>query len=755
MKTRLGKPRRWSYLFLLVVAVTGAAIVFQQGRSGTRGRAERAGREGAAAAATDDRGEPNRNRLANEKSPYLLQHANNPVDWFPWGEEAFARARAEDKPIFLSIGYSTCHWCHVMERESFENHEIAAILNQHFVSIKIDREERPDIDDIYMKFVTASTGHGGWPMSVWLTPSLEPFFGGTYFPPDQFGQLLQRVAGAWQNDRARVLQTGVSALNFLRQELRATNAPGGGALDESVITKGVREIDGRFDGVNGGFSEAPKFPVPLLYGLLFRQYARMGEALPRDHALFTLRKMAAGGIHDVVGGGFHRYSTDDRWHVPHFEKMLYDQSQLAITYTEAYQITRESDFEDIARGILEYVRRDMTGDRGQFFSAEDADSRVPGRSEHREGAFYVWTRSEIDSIVGGSDAGIFAYHYGVEKEGNVEHDPFGEFGGKNVLIVSHTIDETAQRFGKPTAEVVGILANGRDRLFRARQDRPRPHLDDKTLTSWNALMISAFARAAQVFDSPEYLARASAAAAFIRAELYDAGSRTLLRRYRDGEAAISGQADDYAFLVQALLDLYEASFDIAYFDWAVTLQDQMDLRFWDQSNGGYYATDGKDPSVLVRSKAVFDSVEPSANSVALLNLSRLAQMTDGAGYRDRAGRIVQAFAAGVARSPAAAAQFLVGLGFYLEKPVQIVIAGSRGADDTRAMLRVVHGRFVPNRILLLADGGSGQRRLSERLEFIRDVAMLDGRATAYVCENYVCLRPTSAPDEVARLLDGR
>jgi len=623
------------------------------------------------------------------------------------------------------------------------------------VSIKVDREERPDIDDVYMKFVTASTGHGGWPMSVWLTPSLEPFFGGTYFPPDQFEQLLHRTADAWRNDRARVTQTSASAANFLRQQSRGQVAGNGGALDESVLDRGFREIDGRFDALNGGFSDSPKFPVPVLYGFLFRQYARAGEASARDHALFTLHKMAGGGIYDVVGGGFHRYSTDARWHVPHFEKMLYDQAQLAVAFTEAYQITRDPEFAKVSHGILEYVLRDMTGDRGQFFSAEDADSPVPESPGHRDGAFYVWTGSEIDLVVGKNDGGLFSYYYGVEENGNVQHDPFGEFVSKNVLIVSHTVDETAQKFGKSPAEVKRILASSRDRLFQARQERPRPYLDDKTLTSWNALMISALARAAQAFDSQRFLKCAQDATAFIRTELYDAKGRTLLRRYRDGESAISGQADDYAFLIQALLDLYEASFDIDYFDWAVTLQRELDLRFWDEANGGYYATDGEDPSVLVRSKNVFDSVEPSANSVALLNLSRLAEMTDGKEYRERAGRLVSTFASDVRSSPAAAAQFLVGLGFYLESPAQIVIAGDAEADDTRAMLRTVHAVFIPNKILLLADQGRGQKRLAGHLEFIQGVTMLDHRATAYVCENYVCQRPTNSAAEVAQLLSGR
>ncbi len=692
------------------------------------------------------------NRLIESKSPYLLQHAHNPVDWYPWGEEAFAKARKENKPIFLSVGYSTCHWCHVMEHESFENPQVARILNDNFVCIKVDREERPDVDRVYMTFVQATTGGGGWPMSVWLTPDLKPFFGGTYYPPAQFTTLLEKIAASWQTDRDKVTASGDSITRQLRQ-FTETTRQASVELEKSLLDKTYDQIKSSYEPRYGGFGDAPKFPRPVALNFMLRYHARTGTKDALDMSLFTLRKMAEGGIHDHIGGGFHRYSTDTRWHVPHFEKMLYDQAQLACSYLDAYQVTHDKLYADVARDILAYVQRDMTGDQGQFFSAEDADSPLPENpSAHAEGAFYVWEEKEIVGALGKESAEIFNHSYGVEKGGNVDNDPRGEFPKKNVLIVSHTVEETAKQFGKSPEEIGKILADARQKLFAIRAKRPRPHLDDKTITAWNGLMISAFARAYQVLDDPQYLTAATKARQFVKAKLYDEKTGKLLRRYRAGEAAIDGFADDYAFLIQGLLDLYEAGFDINDLAWAFDLQKKQNELFWDASGSGFFSTTGNDPSVLLRMKEDYDGAEPSPNSIAALNLLRLSQMLDDKTFRDMAEKTLTALAARLQQAPSAMPQMMVALDFSLSKPKQIVIAGKPNAADTRAMLRVVHGKFIPAKILLLADGAGGQAFLGKRLEFIQDVKPLDGKATAYVCENYVCHTPTPDLGKLASLL---
>ncbi len=682
------------------------------------------------------------NRLINSKSPYLLQHAHNPVDWYPWGEEAFAKARKENKPIFLSVGYSTCHWCHVMEHESFENPQVATILNDNFVCIKVDREERPDVDNVYMTFVQATTGIGGWPMSVFLTPDLKPFFGGTYFPPEQFTNLLGKIAAAWHTDHDKIMASGDSITQRLRQFTEASRSANA-ELGKSLLDKTYGQIKSSYEPSYGGFGGTPNFPQPAMLNFLLRYYARTGTKDALDMSLFTLHKMADGGMHDQIGGGFHRYSTDTRWHVPHFEKMLYDQAQLACSYLDAYQITHDKFYADTARDIIAYVQRNMTGDQGQFFSAEDADSPLPGNpSAQAEGAFYVWEQKEITDRLGNKAAEIFDYFYGVEKGGNVDNDPRGEFSNQNVLIVSHTVEEAAKKFDKSSDAIRKILADARQKLFALRAKRPRPHLDDKTITAWNGLMISAFARAYQVLDDPQYLAAATKSAQFIKAKLYDAKTGKLVRRYRAGEATIDGFADDYAFLIQGLLDLYESSFDINDLAWAFDLQNKQNELFWDQDHAGYFSTTGQDPNILLRMKEDYDGAEPSPNSVAALNLLRLSQMLDEKSFREMAEQTLTAFGGRLQQAPDAMPQMMVALDFSLTKPKQIVIAGQPDAADTRAMLRVIHEHFIPNKIILLADGSDGQAFLGKHLEFIQDVKPINGKATAYVCQDYVCHAPT-------------
>jgi uncharacterized protein len=705
------------------------------------------------------------NRLAQEKSPYLLQHAHNPVDWYPWGEDAFAKARRENRPIFLSVGYSTCHWCHVMAHESFESEEVAAIMNREFVNIKVDREERPDVDRVYMTFVQATTGSGGWPMSVWLTPDLKPFVGGTYFPPEErygqpaFKKVLERIAIAWKEDHDKIVEQGSKIVEALRESQSA--APGEGKIDGSIADAAYRQIDRSYDPKEGGFGTAPKFPRPVTLNFLTRFYARDPKSDSGKHALdmalFTLRKMAAGGMHDHIGGGFHRYSVDRYWHVPHFEKMLYDQAQLAVAYLDAFQITKDKQYESVARDILDYVARDMTSKEGGFFSAEDADSPLVGidAPSHKtaEGAFYVWTKKEIDDALGDSTE-VFDFHYGVQAHGNAPEgsDPHDEFRGKNILIERHTIADTARHFKKSEGEIGKVLTQSREKLFAIRAQRPRPHLDDKIISAWNGLMISAYARAAQVIDEPRYLEIATRSANFVRTKLYDPSGKILYRSYREGRSNIEGFADDYAMVIQGLLDLYEASFDVECLKFAVQLQEIQDRLFFDEKNGGYFSNSGRDKSVFVRMKDDNDGAEPAASSIAALNLLRLSQIYDDRKIAERAKKTIDAFATILLQFPSGMPQMLVAVENSLGKPRQIVIAGKKNSPETKALLKEVHRHFLPNTIVILADANAGQKYLGERNEAVRAMSLVEGKTAAYVCENFTCKAPVTDVKGLSDLL---
>ncbi len=708
------------------------------------------------------------NRLAKEKSPYLLQHQHNPVDWMPWGAEAFGRAKMEGKPIFLSIGYSTCHWCHVMAHESFEDGATAQYMNEHFVCIKVDREERPDVDKVYMTFVQATTGSGGWPMSVWLTPDLKPFLGGTYFPPQErggrpsFRTILARIADGWKNDRDGIVKHGNEVARQLN-EAAASEASRAEKPGRASLYGGLGQLVKRFDDQHGGFGSSPKFPQPSIINFLLRMSVRRGlGATPeseqtdreraRKMALFTLEKMAAGGMHDHVGGGFHRYSVDTYWHIPHFEKMLYDQAQLARAYADAFQLTRDARWEKIARDTLDYVLRDMTDKDGGFYSAEDADSLLAhGKPEHGEGAFYVWAKSEIEQLLG-EDAALFIRFHGVEADGNapVGSDPMGEFHGKNTLIQRLTVSEAAKQFNKTEAEIETSLAKSRGKLFTERAKRPKPHLDDKIIVAWNGLMISALSRAAQAFDDPRYLAAAQNSARFIRANLWRDGA--LIRSFRQGPSNIAAFADDYAALIAGLLDLHETDFDTAWLQWATELQAKMDERFLDKKHGGYFQTALEAADILFRTKEDYDGAEPAPGSLAAANLLRLAQFTDSKELRERAEKTISSAADQLDRLPSAMTQMLCAVDASLAKPRQIVIAGKPGADDTLALLREVHAVFSPNQIVLLADGAANQQWLGGRLGFLRDVAPVEGKAAAYLCENFTCQEPVTDPAKLRELL---
>jgi uncharacterized protein YyaL (SSP411 family) len=698
------------------------------------------------------------NHLITEKSPYLQQHAHNPVDWYPWGQEAFDKARSEDRPIFLSIGYSTCHWCHVMERESFESGEVAEVLNRDFVSIKVDREERPDVDRIYMTFVQATTGSGGWPMSVFLTPDLKPFFGGTYFPPDNrygrpgFKSLLEHVARAWRADRAKI---DASSTGIVDQLLRAAGDGGqqAGVLDKAILDSAYHFFRRTFDQTHGGFGEAPKFPRPSTLNFLLRYYDSTKNPESLEMTLKTLRAMADGGMNDQIGGGFHRYSVDERWFVPHFEKMLYDQAQLAISYLEAFQITHDPIYAGVSRSIFEYVLRDLTAPEGGFYSAEDADSVIdPAEPKVKgEGAFYVWSQPEIQEILG-KLAPIFLYRYGVEHDGNVRNDPHGEFTGKNILYARHSVAETAQNFGVEEDAARTGLATAIDLLMAARVKRIRPHLDDKVLTSWNALMISAFAKGAQVLDEPRYLAAAQRSAGFILAKLRDRAQTTLLRRYREGDAAVPGFLDDYAFFVAALLDLYEADFNPQHLETAIGLTDQMRDLFEDTAGGGFFTTAEGDDSLLLRMKDDYDGAEPSGNAIALIDLLRLAQITNRADYHSAAESTLRALSRRILTQPPAVPQMLVALAYSLASKRQVVLAGDSGASLTKTLLRRLHDHFLPNSITLLIYSEDTRSKLASLIPVIGSMREVDGQPTAYVCRNYVCQLPTNEVSKFVELL---
>jgi uncharacterized protein YyaL (SSP411 family) len=683
------------------------------------------------------------NALIDEKSPYLRQHAHNPVHWLPWGETAFQKARQEDKPIFLSIGYSTCHWCHVMAHESFEDPAVAEVLNRDFVPVKLDREERPDVDRIYMLFVQASTGSGGWPMSVWLTPDLKPFFGGTYFPPTSrfgrpgFRELLEHLGSAWKTERERVLSSSENVVDQLRSITQSANA--GLEPDSALFESAFGPLRRSFDARWGGFGPAPKFPRPSVFNYLLRYYARTNNEEALEMTAKTLSAMSAGGIHDHLGGGFHRYSVDERWFVPHFEKMLYDQAQLAVAYAEAYQITRDEHFAASARGIVFYLRRDMTDAGGAFYSAEDADSPDPDDPSHSgEGAFYIWRKDEIDRLLG-RDSGLFCARYGVQDEGNVEHDPQGEFAGRNILYEALSEAGAAARAGIAIDEAKSVLKGARNTLFEVRAQRPRPHLDRKILTSWNGLAISALARVASVLNEKEYLEAAIRAALFLLDRVYDPGAHGLLRRFCDGEAAVPAFLDDYALFAAALLDLFEAAFEPEYLRMACALARHMRELFEDRESGGFFSSRENSSDLVLRIKDDYDGAEPSGNSVATDLLLRLAQITGDDTFRSAAERSLRAFAPKIKAQPLIAPQMLVALGRSLSEPEQIIIRCSEIGTEVEQILHERRARFAPNTLVLAITDDSAAQLLP--LAPFLGALERKGRITIYECRNFTCELP--------------
>ncbi|ESR57496.1 hypothetical protein CICLE_v10018836mg [Citrus x clementina] len=736
------------------------------------------------------------NRLAAEHSPYLLQHAHNPVDWFAWGEEAFAEARKRDVPIFLSIGYSTCHWCHVMEVESFEDEGVAKLLNDWFVSIKVDREERPDVDKVYMTYVQALYGGGGWPLSVFLSPDLKPLMGGTYFPPeDKYGRpgfktILRKVKDAWDKKRDMLAQSGAFAIEQLSEALSASASSNKlpDELPQNALRLCAEQLSKSYDSRFGGFGSAPKFPRPveiqmmLYHSKKLEDTGKSGEASEgQKMVLFTLQCMAKGGIHDHVGGGFHRYSVDERWHVPHFEKMLYDQGQLANVYLDAFSLTKDVFYSYICRDILDYLRRDMIGPGGEIFSAEDADSaETEGATRKKEGAFYVWTSKEVEDILG-EHAILFKEHYYLKPTGNCDlsrmSDPHNEFKGKNVLIELNDSSASASKLGMPLEKYLNILGECRRKLFDVRSKRPRPHLDDKVIVSWNGLVISSFARASKILkseaesaifnfpvvgsDRKEYTEVAESAASFIRRHLYDEQTHRLQHSFRNGPSKAPGFLDDYAFLISGLLDLYEFGSGTKWLVWAIELQNTQDELFLDREGGGYFNTTGEDPSVLLRVKEDHDGAEPSGNSVSVINLVRLASIVAGSKsdyYRQNAEHSLAVFETRL-KDMAMAVPLMCCAADMLSVPSRkhVVLVGHKSSVDFENMLAAAHASYDLNKTVIHIDPADTEEmdfweeHNSNNASMARNNFSAD-KVVALVCQNFSCSPPVTDPISLENLL---
>ena len=669
------------------------------------------------------------NRLAKEKSPYLLQHAHNPVDWHPWGEEAFARARAENKPIFLSIGYSTCHWCHVMERESFEDEQVARYLNAHFISIKIDREERPDVDKIYMTAMQAMGLGGGWPLNVFITADRKPFYGGTYFPPESrqgrpsFTQLLERIVDLWQTRREEIL-TSANDLSRQLASLTARQSGEGATLSADFLKNAAIAFKHEYDPRYGGFGSAPKFPRPTQPAFLLRYGTRFKDNEAVKMVLHTCDQMAAGGMYDQLGGGFARYSVDEKWLVPHFEKMLYDNAQLISLYLDAHLISGEARHAEVARDIIRYVLRDMTHPGGGFYSAEDADS------EGQEGKFYCWTKAELEKLLTPDENKVAVRHFGITPDGNfIDHSNPAPLPNLNILSV---VDP------KLSPDEKTLLATARQKMFDVRSKRVRPHLDDKILASWNGLMLGAISRAYAVLGDESYRAAAEKDLAFLQAKLWDAQSKTLYHRWRDGERDNAQLLDDYSGLLSGVIELYQATLEAKHLEFALALADGMIARFYDPEHGGFFQS-AATPDLIMRVKEDYDGAEPSGNSVATLALLKLATITDNKDYRDKAGKTLQLLAQQMERLPQAVPNLLLGLDYWLEEPRRVVIAGDPRSTAARKLLRAAHSVYQPNKVVL-SNAGPVE-------PFAKTLPAKDG-PTVYLCTGTACQPPTQ---EVAKL----
>jgi hypothetical protein len=673
------------------------------------------------------------NRLVFEKSPYLLQHARNPIDWWPWGEEAFAEAKKQGKPVFLSIGYTTCHWCHVMEHESFEDPEAAAIINERYIAIKVDREERPDIDEVYMKVTEAMTGSGGWPMTVMLTPDKHPFFAGTYFPKESVAGrpgiklIATELHKAWMEKREEVEATAQGISGELANMMGGSP---GGALDPSILDKARAQYGERYDKEWGGFAMRPKFPVAPNFSFLLRHHLRTGDAESLAMVEKTLSEIRRGGVYDHIGHGIHRYATDREWLVPHFEKMLYDQALYVIACLEAYQVTGNEAHARNAREVLTYVTRDMTSETGGFYSAEDADS------EGEEGKFYTWKNSEVLEVLGTNDGGFFLTTYRFQEEGNFLEEKTHAKNGTNIPHLRADLTDEERTRLEPL----------RQKLWERRETRVHPQKDDKILTDWNGLMISAYARAAQVLGDEADAAIAAKAADFVLSKLATEDGR-LLKRYRQGEAGLTAHLEDYAFLIRGLLDLYETTFEVRYFEKAVALQKMLDDLFWDEKEGGYFTVAKDAEALIVRAKKLYGGAIPSGNAVSIGNLARLHRMTGNPDYATRTEALIRAFSGEIVEQPAVYPETLCGLDFVFGPTREIVISGEKDAADTKAMIAALRKGFRPNQVILLRTPENAEA-LAKIAPYTETQTSLDGKATAYVCRDFSCKAPTAAVAEM-------
>jgi uncharacterized protein YyaL (SSP411 family) len=678
------------------------------------------------------------NRLIHETSPYLLQHAHNPVDWYPWGEEALARSKKEDKPILLSIGYSSCHWCHVMEKESFENEAIAEIMNQRFINIKVDREERPDLDELYMNAVQVMTGSGGWPMTVFLTPALIPFHAGTYFPPEDRGgmpgltKILVVVSDYYRSHRGEVEKMEAQLQNALHQIAEIN--PSREAMSDQVLSKAFDALESQFDPIYGGFGKAPKFPGSMALSFLLRYWKSKGSKKALEMVERTLEKMAQGGIYDHLGGGFHRYSVDERWLIPHFEKMLYDNALLSRTYFEAYQATQKVRYRRVGEEILNYVLREMKSPEGGFYSTQDADS------EGEEGKFYVWTRDEIKKVLGKEKGTPFCAYYGVGTEGNFE-------GGASVLNIASTLENVSQLYGTSVEDLGKLLEEGREKLYAEREKRVKPGRDEKILTSWNGLMISSFVDGFRVAGNEKYLKGAVDAARFILQEMRKGGH--LMRVFNKGKSRVTGYSEDYAFLIQALIDLYEATFEMEWLKEAEDLNRRMIHQFWDERNGGFFFTGVENESLIARSKNPYDSAIPSANSIAVFNLIRLGYLTGEESLKQKAEQILHLFHSFLDQHPSGFAQMLSGLSFFLD-PQEVGIIGSKNDLKTKSMLKEIYLAYLPNKILSLRDPQDSVE--GSWFPFLREKTVQEV-PTTFVCKGFTCLPPVRNEKELKKILE--
>ena len=684
------------------------------------------------------------NKLVNEQSPYLLQHAYNPVDWYPWSEEAFEKARIENKPIFLSIGYSTCHWCHVMEKESFEDEEVAKLMNEAFVSIKVDREERPDIDGIYMTVCQILTGSGGWPLTIVMTPEKKPFFAGTYFPRlGRYGsagmmELIPQLSELWNSKNDDILKSAEEISHAL---INSSKFSGDEILSSEILDQAFNELSRRFDPENGGFGKSPKFPTPHNLTFLLRYWKKNNNEDALAIVEKTLTEMRLGGIYDHVGFGFHRYSTDPKWLVPHFEKMLYDQALLAIAYIEAYQATKKELFENTVKEILEYVNRDMRSKKGGFYSAEDADS------EGEEGKFYLWTVDELRDILK-EDADLFFEIFNCDPAGNWIDPMHGGKVGTNILHLQTTMDEYSSKSNVSTGILEIKIALAQKQLLEAREKKIHPHKDDKILTDWNGLMISAFAKAAQVFDEKKYIEIAESTAKFILNHMTLQNGR-LLHRYRNGNADIAGNLDDHAFLIAALLDLYETTFSVDHLIDALKLNDDLIKYFWDENDGAFFFTATDSEKLLVRQKEIYDGAIPSGNSIALLNLVRLYRFTGRTEFEVKASQMIKTFSQLIKTSPSAYTQFLSALDFYIGPSKEILLVGNDD-EKVKRFLRILREIFIPNKVIIYKDDRM-EDKLSKAAEFTKSYQSLNG-AEAYICENFSCRLPVTSEKDLIALL---